>query len=154
MVSSSLEGGGREGGGRERGRREEGGGRADNTYITVFSNTTQWPFNLFSNKTQQSLTYPQWTYPAIKTATINLSSNTIERLLNLPIEPALHLSHAHAGPVKVHVLPVLAVHAQGLLGRLAALLVELQLGHAVEQLGQVLGHLQGRGKGRGLLCSV
>ena len=53
----------------------------------------------------------------------------------IPVEPRLHLPHTHTGLVKVHILPILAVHAQSLLGWLATLiLLELQLCHAIKQL--------------------
>ena len=64
-------------------------------------------------------------------------------------QPALHLAHAHPGLREVHILLVLAVHPNGLFGRLFAVVQsELELGHAVKQLGQVAGYL-GRGGGGG-----
>jgi len=56
-----------------------------------------------------------------------------------------HLANTHAGFVKAHVLPVLAVHAYGLLGGLPLLLQKLQLCHAVKQLCQVARNLRERG---------
>ncbi len=58
-----------------------------------------------------------------------------------PVRPHLH----PLARLILHVLPVLAVHAQGLLRGLVLLIhLELQLCHAVKQLGQVAGHLEGR----------
>ncbi len=56
---------------------------------------------------------------------------------NSPAEPRLHLADTEARLVKVHILCVLAPHAQGLISHLTSLLLllELQLCHAVKQLG-------------------
>lgn len=52
------------------------------------------------------------------------------------------LSFTHAGTGKVHILPILAVHAHSLLGRLVVLHHKFQLGHAVKQLGKMAGNLK------------
>ena len=54
-----------------------------------------------------------------------------------------YLSNTLAWFIKVHVLSIFAVHAQGLFGRLAfCVLLEFELSHTVKQFGQVTGNLR------------
>jgi hypothetical protein len=54
----------------------------------------------------------------------------------------MYLSDTFARLVKVNVFPVFAVHAHSLLGRISiTIFLELELSHAVKQLGQVTCHL-------------
>ena len=63
--------------------------------------------------------------------------------LQQPGQPSLNGACARAGLHHVYVLSILTVHACGILCCLAILLAELELGHAVEELGEVAHNLNG-----------